>query len=203
MRGKRSELTTEQKRTLDFIKDFLVQKGYPPTVEETAERFGISLRAAYDRMKALEKKGYIKRNGHGVRAIELTDKAGMPIRKVKEVRVVERVKKVGRGIRFEEGRRVIRLVEGGFVRKIETVIPVRIYMNGRMVIALIRRKFKPRDGMKILVLNGSRELTAGTLRLKNGRKEIETFDGYTVSITSKSIVVGRILGVWESFSDTI
>ena len=52
-------MTTLQKGTLAFIEDHIVAKGYPPTVREVGGTFGVSEKAAYDRLKALKKKGYI------------------------------------------------------------------------------------------------------------------------------------------------
>lgn len=54
-------LTDRQSQVLEFINDFLVENGYPPTVREVAARFGFrSPRAAHDHMKALQRKGFLR-----------------------------------------------------------------------------------------------------------------------------------------------
>jgi repressor LexA len=62
-------LTTKQERILDFIKDSIKGSGFPPTVREIGEQFSITVKGAYDHVKAIEKKGYIKTEQNKSRAI--------------------------------------------------------------------------------------------------------------------------------------
>ena len=64
-------LTIRQKEVLDFIASFIREHAYPPTIRETAERFSISVKGAYDHVKALEKKGVLRLGENRSRAIEL------------------------------------------------------------------------------------------------------------------------------------
>ena len=52
-------LTERQKEVLEFIARFSEENGYPPTVREIGENFGISLRAVQDHTAACQKKGYL------------------------------------------------------------------------------------------------------------------------------------------------
>ena len=52
-------LTDRQKEVLEFIARFSEEHGYPPTVREIGENFGISLRAVQDHIAACQKKGYL------------------------------------------------------------------------------------------------------------------------------------------------
>lgn len=52
-------LTERQKEVLEFIAAFTGENGYPPTVREIADNFGISLRAVQDHIAACQKKGYL------------------------------------------------------------------------------------------------------------------------------------------------
>jgi repressor LexA len=65
------ELTSRQKEIFDFIKVFIKERGYPPSVREIGEHFHIYPRAAFDHLKALEKKGYLKRRGSMSRGLEI------------------------------------------------------------------------------------------------------------------------------------
>ena len=69
----RKELTKRQQQVLDFIVDYTRDSGYPPTVREMADAFSMSSKGAYDHLKAIEKKGYIRRDPAKPRAIELLD----------------------------------------------------------------------------------------------------------------------------------
>ncbi len=54
------ELTDRQREVLDFIERYHGERSYPPTIREIAEFFRISVKGAYDHLKALEKKGYMR-----------------------------------------------------------------------------------------------------------------------------------------------
>lgn len=70
-------LTIRQREVLEFIDGFIQRHKYPPTVRELAGHFAISLRGAYDHLKALNKKGFIRWGEGRSRAIEVLD-AGSP-----------------------------------------------------------------------------------------------------------------------------
>lgn len=53
------ELTAKQQRVLDFITGFRRKKGFSPTVREISKNFNFGVRAAYDYMNVLKKKGYV------------------------------------------------------------------------------------------------------------------------------------------------
>ncbi len=65
------ELTDRQQEILDFLTSFIEKNSYPPTVRETAKAFSISIKGAYDHIKALEKKGAIKLQENRSRALEI------------------------------------------------------------------------------------------------------------------------------------
>jgi len=64
-------LTKRQEAVLEFIKGFIKQKKYPPTLREIAAHFKISVKASHDHLRALAKKNYLKMHGHFSRSIEL------------------------------------------------------------------------------------------------------------------------------------
>ena len=65
-------LTERQAAILAFIKDFAQDHGYPPTIPEIQKEFGIkSPNGVNNHIKALTKKGYIKRDSSRARALEI------------------------------------------------------------------------------------------------------------------------------------
>lgn len=69
-----SQLTDRQREIYDFIKDKIETRGYGPTVREIGVAFDIkSPNGVMCHLKALEKKGLIKREGFSARAIQLVD----------------------------------------------------------------------------------------------------------------------------------
>jgi len=80
------DLTSRQREIFNFIRGFIKERGYPPSVREIGEHFDIYPRAAFDHLKALERKGYLKRRGSMSRGLEvlvfLEDRSyGEPLRK--------------------------------------------------------------------------------------------------------------------------
>jgi len=65
------ELTSRQREIFDFVRIFIKERGYPPSVREVGEHFHIYPRAAFDHLKALEKKGYLKRRESVSRGLEI------------------------------------------------------------------------------------------------------------------------------------
>jgi repressor LexA len=79
-----SQLTERQREIYDFIRDKIDSRGYGPTVREIGLAFDIkSPNGVMCHLKALEKKGLIKREGFSARAIQLLDHkrqgAGLPL----------------------------------------------------------------------------------------------------------------------------
>ena len=55
------EMTERQRDILEFIKSFSGKHGVPPTVREIGDQFKVTPRAAFDHLKALERKGELQR----------------------------------------------------------------------------------------------------------------------------------------------
>jgi repressor LexA len=69
-----SSLTERQREIYDFIREKIESRGYGPTVREIGQGFKIkSPNGVMCHLKALEKKGLIKREGFSARAIQLID----------------------------------------------------------------------------------------------------------------------------------
>jgi repressor LexA len=72
-------LTDRQQAVLDFVEEFCVRQGYPPTVREVAAHFGVQPRAAADHLAALKRKGYLHREPGLSRGLALTARAPGPV----------------------------------------------------------------------------------------------------------------------------
>ena len=70
------EPTERQLAIFQFLKQYINQKGYAPSVREIACEFGMkSVSGAFKHLSALEKKGYIRRTKDKARAIEIAGHA--------------------------------------------------------------------------------------------------------------------------------
>lgn len=75
----KAELTERQQQVLDFIRGCLEERGFPPTLREIGQHMGIrSTNGVNDHLKALERKGYLVREGLKSRALRPVD---MPLGK--------------------------------------------------------------------------------------------------------------------------
>ena len=64
------ELTPRQRQVYDFIVDYIYQQGYPPTLREIGQQLQIrSTNGVNDHLRALERKGYLARDGVKSRAL--------------------------------------------------------------------------------------------------------------------------------------
>lgn len=155
-----NDLTTRQNETLDIIVDAIEEDGFPPTVRELQDKLEVaSVRGATVHLDALEKKGYIERNGkaRGIRVLRRPweDVGNGSI----EIPLVGQVA-AGRPILAEENiekyvsvkREYLRGARDAFLLKVEgdsmveadinpgdlaIVIPTNTAQNGDVVIALM------------------------------------------------------------------
>ena len=67
-------ISKKQQQILDYIKDEILKKGYPPTVREICEVVNLkSTSSVHAHLEKLEKLGYIRRDPTKPRAIEICD----------------------------------------------------------------------------------------------------------------------------------
>ena len=67
-------ITAKQQEILDFIKEQILAKGYPPSVRELCEAVNLkSTSSVHAHLETLEKNGYIRRDSTKQRAIEIID----------------------------------------------------------------------------------------------------------------------------------
>jgi repressor LexA len=67
-------LSSRQQKILDFIRRFLAERAYPPTIRDIVHGCGISSTSVADyNLQILEKQGHIRRHREISRGIELTD----------------------------------------------------------------------------------------------------------------------------------
>jgi repressor LexA len=65
-------LTRRQKELIDYLHDYIADKGYAPTLEEIGEHFGLSsLATVHKHLTNLESKGLIRRKWNHSRAVEM------------------------------------------------------------------------------------------------------------------------------------
>jgi repressor LexA len=67
-------LTRRQKELLDYLKEFITDRGYSPSLEEICQHFGLASKATvHKHLQNLEEKGLIRRDYNISRSIELVE----------------------------------------------------------------------------------------------------------------------------------
>jgi len=75
------KITTKQQQILDYIKQEILNRGYPPTVREICETVNLkSTSSVHSHLETLEKNGYIRRDPTKPRAIEICDDSFQMVR---------------------------------------------------------------------------------------------------------------------------
>ena len=65
-------LTRRQREILDYLKEFIDERGYAPSLEEIGARFGLSsLATVHKHLMNLQEKGFIRRSWNRSRSVEL------------------------------------------------------------------------------------------------------------------------------------
>ena len=203
---KKEGLTSTQENLLNFLRNFLLEKGFPPTLREIASYFGLKgPKGPQKTLHILERKGYIRKTPGGSRAIEII---GAPISKV-GILSLPIVGKVTAGdpilaieniegyINFDrnlvssedvfllrvEGDSMIEahIQDGDFAM----VKPQKNAENGEIVVALIddeatiKRIFKKRDLIRLEPANPTME----PIVIKKGEKKVT--------------IVGKVIGIFR------
>ncbi|MBQ8247753.1 MAG: transcriptional repressor LexA [Lachnospiraceae bacterium] len=70
----KGKISAKQREILEFIKEEILQRGYPPAVREICEAVHLkSTSSVHSHLETLEKNGYIRRDPTKPRAIEIMD----------------------------------------------------------------------------------------------------------------------------------
>ncbi|WP_035766073.1 transcriptional repressor LexA [Butyrivibrio sp. NC2002] len=70
----KGKISEKQSEILEFMKEVILEKGYPPTVREICEKVKLkSTSSVHSHLETLEKNGYIRRDPTKPRAIEICD----------------------------------------------------------------------------------------------------------------------------------
>ncbi|MCR5737096.1 MAG: transcriptional repressor LexA [Eubacterium sp.] len=87
------KISAKQQQILDYIKEEILKKGYPPTVREICEKVGLkSTSSVHSHLSTLEENGYIRRDPTKPRAIEIMDdEFGLTRREMANIPIVGRV----------------------------------------------------------------------------------------------------------------
>ena len=209
------ELTPRQREVLNFIRTFTARHGVPPTVREIGARFHVTPRAAFDHLRALERKGALQRRasvGRTSRALTIAGStAPSPYRPVP---VLGRIA-AGAPLLAEENREgdlpvaASALPGGGedvFALRVrgESMIDAHI-CDGDLVLVRRQDSAQPRDIVVALVGDGGQTEATVKRFLRDGdsivlKPEHPTMAPIVVDPREREVrVLGKVVGVLRGF----
>ncbi len=193
-------ITEKEKEVLNFIKNFIKEKGYSPTIREIALFFNIAPKNAHKYLKQLEKKGAIKRSKKISRGISL-------INKIPLITTVP----AGNPDQFIEPVEEYYEIDPDLF-PYQNIIMVKVFgdsmINAHIEsgdIAIVALNTEVKDG-DIVVASIFNELTLKRLILKNGKvilhPENENYkDIELTNINSDEIkIIGKVVGIIRKIS---
>ncbi|GAA0417685.1 transcriptional repressor LexA [Virgibacillus salarius] len=135
-----TKLSKRQQMILDYIKDEVTKKGYPPSVREIAEAVGLaSSSTVHGHLSRLESKGFIRRDPTKPRAIEVLDLSQ------------------DNNIPRDEAR------YAPVIGKVTAGLPITAVENIEEFIPLPSNSASPDDNLFVLVIEGESMIEAGIL----------------------------------------
>lgn len=109
------EMTDRQRQVLEFIRTFTRRHGLPPTVREIGGRFRFTPRAAFDHLRALERKGMLQRRATTKRASRILTLSGS-VSAVEEIPILGRIA-AGVPLLAEENREGALPIDAGWLQR--------------------------------------------------------------------------------------
>ncbi|MDP4125966.1 MAG: transcriptional repressor LexA [Bacillota bacterium] len=200
------DLSERQTRILDFIKEEISKKGYPPAVREIGEAVGLlSSSTVHGHLQTLEDKGYIRRDPTKPRAIEILDSSSnLPdSKKVIHVPIIGRVT-AGQPILAIEN------IEGSFPLPADFVTHENIFMlrvqgesmieagilNGDLII--VRQQHDARNGEIVVALIGE-EATVKRFFKERTLIRLQPENSAMEPIYSQDVtILGKVIGVFRT-----
>ncbi|OLN31457.1 transcriptional repressor LexA [Desulfosporosinus metallidurans] len=200
------DLSQRQTMILDFIKEEISKKGYPPAVREIGEAVGLlSSSTVHGHLQTLEDKGYIRRDPTKPRAIEILDSSSnMPdIKKVVHVPIIGRVT-AGQPILAVEN------VEGTFPLPADLATQDNLFMlrvqgesmieagilNGDLII--VRQQHEARNGEIVVALIGE-EATVKRFYKERTLIRLQPENSAMEPIYSQDVsILGKVIGVFRT-----
>lgn len=191
------QLTDRQRDVYDFIRDKIVNRGYGPTVREIGEQFEIrSPNGVMCHLKALEKKGLIKRSPNKSRAIELTrvasrEPVGLPLAGVvaagQTTLAFEQDERIDFGTFFRGSGMFVLQVNG------DSMIEAQIASGDYVV---VKKQEKAETGQMVVARTEDGEATLKYWFPEPGRVRLQPANSAMKPIYSDNVsVVGVVVGV--------
>lgn len=199
------KISKKQSEILEYIKQEIVSRGFPPAVREICEAVGLkSTSSVHSHLETLEKNGYIRRDPTKPRAIEILDENfGMLRRDMVNVPMVGRVA-AGQPILAEENIEGYFPVPAEFMPKEPTFM---LQVKGESMInagilngdhILVKEQKTAENGEKVVALIDD-SATVKTYYKENGYYRLQPENDYMepIIVEGNLEILGKVIGVFR------
>lgn len=202
------KITAKQNEILEFIKEQILEKGYPPAVREICEAVHLkSTSSVHSHLETLEKNGYIRRDPTKPRAIEICDESFQMVRsEMVSIPIVGNVA-AGQPILAEENIESYFPLPAEFVPNGEPSFILNVRGDSMINVGIL-------DGDKILVQSSSSarngdmvvaliddSATVKTFYRENGHIRLQPEnDSMDPIIVDDCKILGRVFGTFRIFT---
>lgn len=200
----KGKITEKQKEILEYIKETILGKGYPPAVREICEAVHLkSTSSVHSHLETLEKNGYIRRDPTKPRTIEiLDDDFALTRREMVNVPVIGTVA-AGMPILAEENIEDYMPIPAEmlpnkevFMLKVkgESMIEAGIYNNDKVIVA---KQETAENGDKVVALVGD-SATVKTFYKENGHIRLQPENASMEPIIVNDVqILGKVIGLFR------
>ena len=201
------KITDKQKEILEYIKEMILKKGYPPAVREICEAVHLkSTSSVHSHLESLEKNGYIRRDPTKPRTIEiLDDDFALTRREVVNVPVIGTVA-AGTPILAEQNIEDYLPIPAEmlpnkevFMLKVKgnSMIEAGIYSGDKVIVA---KQPDAENGDKVVALVDD-SATVKTFYKENGHFRLQTENSTMDPIILDHVeILGKVIGLFRMMS---
>ncbi len=194
-------ITSKEKEILKFIKNFIKEKGFSPSIREIASFFNIAPKNAHKYINNLEKKGYIKKAKNISRGISIS-LPKIPLVSIVPAGVPDEINEISE--EFYELDPELFPYQNTILVKVfgDSMINAHIE-NGDIAVVAVNSEIKNGD---IVVASIFNELTLKRYIEKNGEKilhpENENYEDIVLNeINSEEVkIIGKVIGIIRKIS---
>lgn len=202
----KGKISAKQQEILEYIKQEILHKGYPPAVREICEAVHLrSTSSVHAHLETLENKGYIRRDATKPRAIEIVDdQFNLTRRELVNVPIVGQVA-AGQPILAEENIEDYFPIPAGmmpnkesFMLKVkgESMINAGI-LDGDLI--LVQQQTTAENGDKVVALIDD-SATVKTYYKEDGHYRLQPENDYMDPIIVDEVsILGKVFGVFRIF----
>lgn len=200
------KITAKQSEILEYIKEEILKRGYPPAVREICEAVNLkSTSSVHSHLETLEKNGYIRRDPTKPRAIEIMDDSFQMVRhEMTSIPVIGSVA-AGQPLLAEEN------IEGYFPIPVEMVPNAETFalkvkgdsmvnagiFNGDQI--FVERCSSAKDGDMVVALVED-SATVKTFYKENGHYRLQPEnDSMEPIIVENCEILGKVFGVFRLY----